>query len=84
MACLQRGLVPDTNAGDRNQSEKEGGGMSTSLENMQQKQFDTWFDQRLGERLPEKLKEIEAAKTPSMTIIVTKGTLDWEIGRAHV
>jgi peroxiredoxin family protein len=51
--------------------------MATSPEIMRQEQLDTWFDRRLGERLPEKLKEIEAAKTPSMTIIVTKGTLDW-------
>ncbi|GBE11327.1 hypothetical protein BMS3Bbin12_00483 [bacterium BMS3Bbin12] len=51
--------------------------MATSPENMRREQLDSWFDQRLGERLPEKLKEIEAAKTPSMTIIVTKGTLDW-------
>ena len=51
--------------------------MATSPEIMRQEQLDTWFDQRLGERLPGKLKEIEAAKTPSMTIIVTKGTLDW-------
>jgi len=51
--------------------------MATSPEIMRQEQLDSWFDQRLGERLPEKLKEIDAAKTPSMTIIVTKGTLDW-------
>ncbi len=51
--------------------------MATSSEIMRQEQLDTWFDQRLGERLPEKLKEIEAERTPSMTIIVTKGTLDW-------
>ena len=51
--------------------------MATSLETMQQKQLDTWLDQRLDELLPEKLKQIEAAKTPSMAIVVTKGTLDW-------
>jgi peroxiredoxin family protein len=39
------------------------------------------IDQRveaiLGSRLEAKLAEIKAAKTPSMTIIATKGTLDW-------
>lgn len=34
--------------------------------------LDAWFDQRLDE----KLQEREANKTPSMTIIATKGTLD--------
>jgi len=51
--------------------------MATSLETMQQKQLDTWLEQRLDEMLPGKLKEIEEAKTPSMAIVVTKGTLDW-------
>ncbi len=51
--------------------------MATSLETMQQKQLDTWLEQRLDELLPRKLKEIEEAKTPSMAIVVTKGTLDW-------
>jgi len=39
------------------------------------------IDQRveaiLASRLEAKLAEIKAAKTPSMTIIATKGTLDW-------
>lgn len=34
-------------------------------------------DAILAERLEAKLEEIRAAKTPSMTIIATKGTLDW-------
>lgn len=34
-------------------------------------------DAILNERLEAKLAEIKAAKTPSMTIIATKGTLDW-------
>lgn len=34
-------------------------------------------DAILDERLEAKLAEIKAAKTPSMTIIATKGTLDW-------
>src|SRR6266536_5208246 len=35
------------------------------------------IDALLGQRLETKLAEIKAAKTPSMTIIATKGTLDW-------
>ena len=35
------------------------------------------IDALLDERLEAKLAEIRAAKTPSMTIIATKGTLDW-------
>jgi peroxiredoxin family protein len=39
------------------------------------------LDQRIAERLdallPQKLAELRAAKTPSLTIIATKGTLDW-------
>lgn len=34
-------------------------------------------DAILDERLAAKLEEIRASKTPSMTIIATKGTLDW-------
>ena len=34
-------------------------------------------DQLLDQRLEAKLAQIKAAKTPSMTIIATKGTLDW-------
>ena len=35
--------------------------------------FDRWFD----ERFEEKMREREATHVPSMSIIVTKGTLDW-------
>ncbi len=34
-------------------------------------------DAVLGERLEAKLAELKESKTPSMTIIATKGTLDW-------
>ncbi|HSJ49176.1 MAG TPA: DsrE/DsrF/DrsH-like family protein, partial [Gammaproteobacteria bacterium] len=53
--------------------------MSTSPENLQQAdpQMDAWLNQKLDELLPTKLKEIDAARTPSMAIIATKGTLDW-------
>ena len=35
------------------------------------------ISQYLDKVLPKKLEEIEAKKTPSMSIIATKGTLDW-------
>ena len=35
------------------------------------------LDEILPQRIEEKLAELKAAKTPSMTIIATKGTLDW-------
>ena len=40
-------------------------------------QLDAWLDSRLDELLPAKLEEIDASTTPSMSIIATKGTLDW-------
>ena len=36
-------------------------------------QLDKWFD----ERFEKKMQEREAARTPSMAIIATKGTMDW-------
>ncbi len=39
--------------------------------------LDELINQRLDAILPKKLAEIEANRTPSMTIIATKGTLDW-------
>lgn len=39
--------------------------------------LDELINQRLDALLPKKLAEIEANRTPSMTIIATKGTLDW-------
>ena len=38
---------------------------------------DQWLSDKLDELLPTKLKTITEAKTPSMAIIATKGTLDW-------
>ncbi len=38
---------------------------------------DQWLSDKLDELLPSKLQAIENAKTPSMSIIATKGTLDW-------
>ena len=40
-------------------------------------QLDGWLNNRLDELLPAKLENIDASKTPSMSIIATKGTLDW-------
>ncbi len=39
--------------------------------------LDALIRQRLDEILPQKLEELAASKTPSMSIIATKGTLDW-------
>ena len=39
--------------------------------------LDALIRQRLDEILPQKLEELKAAKKPSMSIIATKGTLDW-------
>lgn len=39
--------------------------------------LDALIKQRLDEILPQKLEELKASKTPSMTIIATRGTLDW-------
>ena len=39
--------------------------------------LDAWLDARLDELLPRKLAAVEVASTPSMSLIVTKGTLDW-------
>ena len=52
--------------------------MSTTAENIPDNaQLDAWLDKKLDELLPKKIEEIENAKTPSMSIIATKGTLDW-------
>ena len=52
--------------------------MATSAENMQDNaQLDAWLDKRLDELLPKKIGGIETSKTPSMSIIATKGSLDW-------
>jgi peroxiredoxin family protein len=39
--------------------------------------LDALIKQRIDEILPQKLEELKAGKTPSMTIIATRGTLDW-------
>ena len=51
--------------------------MSTTAESMSTSQMDEWLNKKLDELLPTKLQEIEEARTPSMSIIATKGTLDW-------
>lgn len=40
-------------------------------------QLEQIISRKLDEMLPKKLAEIDAARTPSMAIIATKGTLDW-------
>lgn len=39
--------------------------------------LDRLINERLNELLPKKLAELREKQTPSMTIIATKGTLDW-------
>src|SRR3972149_1307993 len=39
--------------------------------------LDRLIEERLGALLPKKLAELREQQTPSMTIISTKGTLDW-------
>ncbi len=51
--------------------------MSTTAESMNQAQLDEWLNTKLDELLPSKLQKIDEARTPSMSIIATKGTLDW-------
>ena len=52
--------------------------MSTTAENVPgSAQLDAWLDKKLDELLPKKLEEIDASRTPSMSMIATKGTLDW-------
>jgi len=40
-------------------------------------EMDQWLNSKLDELLPAKLKTIDDARTPSMAMIATKGTLDW-------
>ncbi len=40
---------------------------------MTQQQLNDWFDQRFEERQ----RQLQESKTPSMSIIATKGTMDW-------
>ena len=52
--------------------------MTTAAENtLDTDHMDAWLGNRLDELLPKKLADIEASRTPSMSIIATKGTLDW-------
>ncbi|HFD81464.1 MAG TPA: NADH-quinone oxidoreductase subunit F [Gammaproteobacteria bacterium] len=44
---------------------------------MNEAQMDEWLNKKLDELLPTKLKDIDEARTPAMSIIATKGTLDW-------
>ena len=48
--------------------------MNAQLENID---MDQWLSSKLDELLPARLQAIEDARTPSMAIIATKGTLDW-------
>jgi len=52
--------------------------MTSAAENtLDNDRLDAWLNSRLDELLPKKVAQIEASRTPSMSIIATKGTLDW-------
>jgi len=51
--------------------------MSMTAESMNEAQMTDWLNKKLDEVLPAKLKEIDEARTPALSIIATKGTLDW-------
>ncbi|MEN8800893.1 MAG: DsrE/DsrF/DrsH-like family protein [Thiogranum sp.] len=51
--------------------------MSMTAESMNEAQMTEWLNKRLDEVLPAKLQEIDEARTPALSIIATKGTLDW-------
>jgi len=51
--------------------------MSMTAESMNEAQMTEWLNKRLDEMLPAKLQEIDEARTPALSIIATKGTLDW-------
>ena len=52
--------------------------MTNTAENIaDHAQLDAWLNSRLDELLPRKLQDIDASRIPSMSIIATKGTLDW-------
>ena len=51
--------------------------MSMTAESMNEAQMSEWLNKRLDEVLPAKLQEIDEARTPALSIIATKGTLDW-------
>ena len=51
--------------------------MSMTAESMNEAQMSEWFNKKLDEVLPAKLQQIDEARTPALSIIATKGTLDW-------
>lgn len=46
---------------------------SHALHDMSRDQLNAWFDERFAERMA----DLDAARTPRISIMVTKGTLDW-------
>lgn len=50
---------------------------ASDLDRLVAERVDALLEAKLGALVDAKLAEREAAKTPSMTIIATKGTLDW-------
>jgi peroxiredoxin family protein len=56
-----------------NTAEISSGKLSNELLQKHGPALDAWFD----DRFTKKLKEVEENKTPSLSIIATKGTMDW-------
>ncbi|BAV32415.1 NADH dehydrogenase [Sulfuricaulis limicola] len=54
-------------------AEKSTGNLSGELLQQHGAALDAWFDDRFSK----KLKEVEENRTPSLSIIATKGTMDW-------
>jgi len=48
-----------------------------TAESMNEAQMTEWLNKKLDEVLPAKLQEIDEARTPALSIIANKGTLDW-------
>ena len=47
------------------------------MSEMNEAQMNEWLNKKLDDVLPAKIQEIEESRTPEMSIIATKGTLDW-------
>ena len=47
------------------------------MSEMNEAQMNEWLSKKLDEVLPAKIQEINESRTPEMSIIATKGTLDW-------
>ncbi len=51
--------------------------LETALSSELRAELGEWFDRRFDQRFEAKMAETAAAKTASLSVMVTKGTLDW-------